>query len=68
MSNLPTYAVECNDCRYDDGIFDVHMNPIRIESQGSDWVNIEYRCPRCGQRDYSLFPCSLSDLHDMVSA
>ena len=67
MSNLPTYAVECNDCRYDDGMFDVHMNPIRVESQGSDWVNIEYRCPRCGQRDYSLFPCSLSDLRDMVS-
>jgi hypothetical protein len=66
--SLPTYPVECNDCRYDHGMFDVHMNPIRIESQGSDWVNIEYRCPRCGQRDYSMFPCSLSDLRDMVSA
>jgi Zn finger protein HypA/HybF involved in hydrogenase expression len=66
--DLPTYAVECNDCRYDDGMFDVHMNPIRVESQGENWVNIEYRCPRCGQRDYSMFPCSLSDLRDMVSA
>jgi hypothetical protein len=62
---MPT--VECNDCRYDRGIFDVTMIPMGIESQGSDWVNIEFRCPTCGQRDYAMFSMSLSDLHDMVA-
>lgn len=63
---IPT--VECNDCRYDHGFFDVAMNPTGIESQGEDWVNIAYRCPRCGQRDYAMFSSSLSDLYAKVSA
>ena len=65
---LPSYPVECNDCRYDRGLFDVLMTPVRVESQGSTWVNIEYHCSECGVRDYSMFPCSLSDLNDMVAS
>jgi len=68
MTNLPAYPVECNDCRYDDGVFGVMMTPVAIESQGNDWVNIQYHCPRCLGNDYALFPCSLSDLNGMVNA
>ncbi len=62
--NIP--SVECNDCRID-GFYDVSMNPTGIESQGEDWVNVAYRCPRCGERDYALFGFSLSDLYAKVS-
>ena len=44
--NIP--KVECNDCRYDHGFYDVMMHPTHVESQGEDWVNVAYRCPRCG--------------------
>jgi hypothetical protein len=60
-------SVECNDCRID-GFYDVAMNPTGIESQGEDWVNVAYRCPRCGQRDYAMFGFSLSELCEKVSA
>lgn len=64
--NIP--KVECNDCRYDHGFYDVMMHPTHVESQGEDWVNIAYRCPRCGQRDHAMFSSSMSDLYAKVSA